>query len=28
MTDMAALHQIERGGEKPEVEWSSWCTGL
>jgi hypothetical protein len=28
MEMMTALHQIEGGGEEPEVEWSSWCTGL
>ena len=28
IVEMAALHQIERGGEEQEVEWPSWCTGL
>jgi len=25
---VTALHQIERGREKPQVEWSSWCPRL
>jgi len=25
---MAALHQIERVREKPQVEWPPRCTGL
>ena len=25
---MSALHQIEWAGEKPQIEWPSWCIGL